>query len=122
MSQKGSDDDDNQSSISDADQEAIKIGQSSSHISKKDSLSVHDIDAFWLQRLLSTTYSDEHEASQKADAAMAILASEVNSRDRENSLMELFDYDKFEIVETLIRHRDIIFWCTKLARAEAHNT
>lgn len=115
-------DDDNQSqsqgSINDADQEAIKIGQASSHKLKKESLSVHDIDAFWLQRHLASVYSDEHEANQKAEGAMEILASDANIRDCENSLMELFDYENFEVVELLVKNRDIVVWCTKLGRAD----
>lgn len=81
-------------------------------------LSVHDVDAYWLQRLLSTPYPDAMEASEKADAALEILGSASDMRDCENSLMELFDYDHFDIVQTLTKNRDVIYWCTRLARAK----
>lgn len=98
--------------------EALKIGGSTSKDQRGASLSVHDVDAFWLQRLLATQYSDEHEASAKANAAMDILGANTNVRDCENSLMELFDYEHFDIVEILVKNRDVVIWCTRLARAE----
>lgn len=82
-----------------------------------DSLAPRDVDAFWLQRLLKTHYADEIEATGKADAAFEILAAETDLRECENSLMELFDYDKLDVVQTLTKNRDVIVWCTRLARA-----
>ncbi|KAE8223116.1 hypothetical protein CF319_g3803 [Tilletia indica] len=84
-----------------------------------DGLTAHEIDAFWLQRLLSQHYPDEHEAAEKTEAAMEILGSESSLRDVENALMELTDYDKFEAVQTLTKNRDLIVWCTRLGRADA---
>ncbi|PWN30839.1 putative ATP dependent RNA helicase [Jaminaea rosea] len=98
--------------------EALVIGDSAARGKKGDSLSVHDIDPFWIQRLVATHYQDEREASDKANEAFNLLASEANTRDCENSLMELFDYENFDIVQTLIKHRDVIVWCTKLGRAD----
>ncbi|CAO1628538.1 unnamed protein product [Sympodiomycopsis kandeliae] len=105
-------------------QEALVIGQGSSSKGKgtstqnSDELSVHDIDPFWLQRLIASHYTDEREAAEKATEAMNILSSEYSIRDCENSLMELFDYEKFEIVQILVKNREIIVWCTKLGRAD----
>ena len=48
---------------------------------------------------------------------MQILASDINTRDCENELMALFEYDKFDLVKILTRNRDLIVWCTKLTRA-----
>ncbi|RUS26117.1 Sec63 Brl domain-containing protein [Jimgerdemannia flammicorona] len=82
------------------------------------SLTPHDIDAFWLQRTVSSYYPDPHTAQEKTAATMRILESDgINTRDCENELMGLFDYDKFELVKILTRHREIIVWCTRLARA-----
>ncbi|CAG8581624.1 7898_t:CDS:2 [Paraglomus occultum] len=80
-------------------------------------ISPHDIDAFWLQRLIANYYSDPHTAQEKTTSTMQILASDINTRDCENELMNLFDYDKFDLVKILTRNRDLILWCTKLARA-----
>lgn len=91
--------------------------------SSKDSdvVLARDIDGFWLQRLISTAYPDPHETATKTNEAMTILSSESNTRDVENSLMDLFDYDneKFGIVRVLLKNREKIVWCTKLARSDA---
>lgn len=86
-------------------------------LSTAEFLNPHDVDAFWLQRNISSYYSDPHISQTKTAAASEILSSSSNPRDCENELMELFDYDKFDLVKLLTRNRDVIVWCTKLARA-----
>ncbi|KAJ3033781.1 DEIH-box ATPase [Rhizophlyctis rosea] len=81
-------------------------------------LKAHDVDAFWLQRTVATHYPDAHTAQSKAASAFDILSSAANARDCENELMELFEYDKFDLVKLLTHNRDVIVWCTKLARAD----
>lgn len=102
-------------------EEAITLGgaasTSQSTGAASDIVSAREIDGFWLQRLLAQSFSDPQEAAEKTTAAMALLSSESNVRDVENSLMELTDYDKFELVSTLIKNREKIVWCTKLARS-----
>lgn len=86
-------------------------------------LTPHDIDAFWLQRTVAGYYPDPHTAQEKTTATMQILQSDtINTRDCENELMGLFDYDKFELVKVLTQHRDIIVWCTRLARVGTQGT
>ncbi|KAJ3381344.1 DEIH-box ATPase [Entophlyctis sp. JEL0112] len=82
-------------------------------------VNAHDIDAFWLQRQIAQIYSDPHTAQQKAVSALEIMSSGKSARDIENNLMELFDYDKFEIVKLLTRNKELIVWCTRLAKAAA---
>ncbi|CAG8503773.1 2964_t:CDS:2 [Ambispora gerdemannii] len=79
-------------------------------------ISPHDIDAFWLQRLISNYYSDPHTAQEKTSSTMQILASDFDPRECENALMGLYDYDKFDLVKILTANRDVIVWGTKLAR------
>ncbi|KAF9504269.1 hypothetical protein BS47DRAFT_1355400 [Hydnum rufescens UP504] len=78
----------------------------------------HEIDGFWLQRLVSVSYPDPVTATANTAAALNILASEANLRDCENGLMDLFDYDKFDLVRILTKNRDVIVWCTKLSRSD----
>ncbi|SPO28683.1 probable ATP dependent RNA helicase [Ustilago trichophora] len=106
-------------------QDELIIGSSTSAAANGDSnqrdpnqVSPRDIDAFWIQRQISQHYPDAHEASEKADSAFDILSAESDVRDCENSLMELFDYDKFELVQILTKNRDPVVWCTRLARAD----
>jgi pre-mRNA-splicing helicase BRR2 len=109
-----------------SDDEGIMIGSTSAKISSKStsstsiSIPAREIDGFYLQRLISASFPDPVDASSKSSAAMALLASESNTRDVENSLMELFDYEHFELVSKLLSegNRDKIVWCTKLARSE----
>lgn len=106
--------------------EEIVIGDASTGTSKattkkggdSDIIPARDIDGFYLQRLVSTSYPDPHETATKTTAALTILSSAENMRDVENSLMDLFDYENFGLVKTLTKNRDKIVWCTKLARSD----
>ena len=92
---------------------------SAGDISKKSVLiNPYEIDAFWTQREVSKHYSDPLTAQQKATAAMKILESHKSIREAENDLMELFDYEKFELVKLLTQNRDTILWCTRLKLCE----
>jgi pre-mRNA-splicing helicase BRR2 len=82
-----------------------------------DEIAVHDIDAFFLQRLVAKSYPDPVETTRLTNAALETLSSDFNLRDVENGLMELFDYANFDLVRVLTKNRDKIVWCTKLARA-----
>ncbi|KAG0308854.1 DEIH-box ATPase [Dissophora globulifera] len=110
--------DEAESSMDVDEDEAVRVGASESKVDTTKKLQPHQVDAYWLQRFISSFYKDEIVAQEKTDAAMAILASEsINVRDCENELMALFDYDKFELVSMLTRNRDVIVWCTRLGKA-----
>lgn len=86
----------------------------------KDILPAADIDAYWLQRQISSLHPDPHLASMKTASAFDILAapeSEKPLRQVENDLMELFDYEHFDMVKIFMKNQAKIVWCTKLARA-----
>ena len=85
----------------------------------KDIVSPHSIDAFWVQRLVGEVYTDPQTASDKTIAVLSILGSESNLRDCENQLMELFDYQSFDVITKFLKNRDVVVWCTKLARSDA---
>ncbi|KAH9988137.1 Sec63-domain-containing protein [Russula vinacea] len=86
----------------------------------KDIVSPHSVDAFWVQRLVSDVYSDPQTASDKTLAVLSVLGSESNLRDCENQLMELFDYQSFDVITKFLKNRDVVVWCTKLARSDAN--
>lgn len=113
----------NGAGVDDEDQEIIignEAGTSAATNGKKqtDNIPARDIDGFWLQRLVSQSYPDPHETAEKTASAMALLSAESSLRDCENSLMELFEYENFELVKTLLKNREKIVWCTKLARSD----
>ncbi|CAG8818830.1 4550_t:CDS:1, partial [Racocetra fulgida] len=117
-------DDDEKGYMSDEDNEGFRTVIGPETKSKKivgsqdvQKVTPHDIDAFWLQRLVSNYYSDPHTAQDKTAKTLQILESGINTRDCENELMNLFDYDKFDLVKVLTRNRELILWCTKLAKA-----
>ena len=85
----------------------------------KDIVSPHSIDAFWVQRLVGEVYTDPQTASDNTIAVLSILGSESNLRDCENQLMELFDYQSFDVITKFLKNRDVVVWCTKLARSDA---
>ena len=98
------------------------VGEDGKHRRKqtadKYAVPVHDIDAFWLQRQISAEYPDPHLASSKTTAVFEILSVPGKSqRDVENELMEVFDYEHFELVKLLMMNQAKIVWCTRLARA-----
>ncbi|KAA1132430.1 DEIH-box ATPase [Puccinia graminis f. sp. tritici] len=85
----------------------------------KQDLTIYDIDGFWLQRLIGNHFPDPIEAESKTKEAINLLSADNSSlRDLENSLVDLFDYDKFELVSVLTKHRDIIVWGTKWSRSD----
>lgn len=83
----------------------------------KDQVMPYEVDAFWLLRTIKLFFPDEREASEKAEEAMKILSKDTPLRDCENHLMVLTNYEHFGLVSTLIKNRDVIVWCTRLARA-----
>ncbi|KAH9059761.1 putative RNA helicase [Lactarius vividus] len=87
--------------------------------SGQDIVSPHSVDAFWVQRLVGEVYSDPQTASDKTASVLTVLGSESNLRDCENQLMELFDYQSFDVITKFLKNRDVVVWCTKLARSDA---
>ena len=90
---------------------------------KQNSIPIHDIDSYWLQRQVGSIYSDAHIQQTKTQEALQILAGvsedgeERPLREIENDLMELFDYEHHELVEKLIMNRDKVVWVTRWRRA-----
>jgi pre-mRNA-splicing helicase BRR2 len=110
---EGSDDDE------DKQDNMVVGGVSSSKSGKKssDRVSPHEIDAFWLQRLITASYPDSIQSNDLTTKALELLSSDMDLRDLENSVADLFGYENFDLVATLTKNRDTIVWCTKLARS-----
>ncbi|ODN91338.1 pre-mRNA-splicing helicase BRR2 [Cryptococcus wingfieldii CBS 7118] len=82
-----------------------------------DTLHPRQIDAHWLQRLISTSYPDPVQSTDLSSSAFDLLSSELELRDLENGLAELFGYENFDLVEKLTKNRDVVVWCIRLAKA-----
>jgi pre-mRNA-splicing helicase BRR2 len=86
-------------------------------LSAKKELSVHDIDAHWLQRQLSAYYDDANVSSKVADDALEILA--VNDlRECENKLLVLLGFELFDLIKLLLANRLTVWGCIRLKRAQ----
>ncbi|KAI0070649.1 Sec63-domain-containing protein [Panus rudis PR-1116 ss-1] len=108
--------------LAEGEEEIVVGGAASSKQGKKqdkDIVSPHEIDAFWVQRQVSEVYPDPVTAADKAQAVLSILGSESNLRDCENQLMDLFEYQSFDVITKFLKNRDVIVWCTKLMRSDA---
>ena len=99
-------------------EEALILGKETSRIKpKSDKVSPHEVDGFWLQRLIAAAYPDPVQSADFTQRALELLGSEAELRDLENSLAEMFGYENFDLVATLTKNREVIVWCTKLARS-----
>jgi pre-mRNA-splicing helicase BRR2 len=83
-------------------------------------LSIYDIDAYWLQRQLSKYYSDANTSSKLAEETLNILANP-DERVCENKLVFLLEFDKFDLIKKLLKHRAKIYYCTKLKQAQSES-
>ena len=110
--------------------EQIVIGGSSETNPKKraradaeqedeDDVAAREIDGLWLQRLVAGAFADDAlAAAEKTTRALELLGDDrLGARDVENALMELFDYEAFDVVRKLVKNRDKVSWCTRLAKA-----
>lgn len=80
-------------------------------------VSVHDIDAHWLQRQLSKYYTDANISAKLADDTLQALQLS-DERQCENKLVVLLDFDKFDFIKLLLRNRAKIYYCSRLKQAQ----
>ena len=84
----------------------------------KSDILARDIDAYWLQRKIGALYPDAHLQQSKTQEALRILEdAEADLREVENDLMELFDYEHHELVESLVINRIKVVYVTRWRRA-----
>lgn len=74
--------------------------------SQKSLIPLHEIDAYFLQRRLTTIYENETSFVQKlADDIYKLIHLDMSTRDLENELMELFNYEHLEFVTFCLENR-----------------
>jgi pre-mRNA-splicing helicase BRR2 len=96
------------------DNEEEEIMKNARNSDKYSDLSIHDIDAYWLQRQLSKYYPDGNISSKLAEETLALLNPTMDERTCENKLVFLLDFDKFDLIKKLLKYRNKIFYCIKL--------
>ena len=82
-----------------------------------DGLRTRDVDAHWLQRQLSPYYPDANESASMAEQVLNALA-EADSRSCENALVDLLDFDKFDLVKLLLQHRAKVYYVSRYRQAQ----
>lgn len=95
----------------------LRIAEEGQSGSATGGFDVRVIDAFWLQRQLASSFSDAHEAQEKAEHVLALLSSDATERGLENSLAQSLGFDNFTFIKLLLSHRRDIVYCTRLARS-----
>lgn len=81
-------------------------------------LDPRSIDAFWIQRQVGVYYPDALESQKMSDDVFSCLSDEsLSARDCENKLVLLLDFDKFDFIKVLLKNRDKVVFCTRLAKA-----
>lgn len=120
-------DDDKVDDQVDLDQEKLLIDETAGSSKKKwhaydRILSVHEIDAHYLQRQLSAHYDDANYCSKLASEVLDILdiSSEHMSdlRECENKLLVLLDSALFHVIKSILNNRVRIWACISLKRAK----
>jgi len=98
--------------------DALVLGKETKRTkNQSDKISPHQVDAYWLQRTIGASYPDPVQTSDFTARALELLGSDAELRDLENSLAEMFGYENFDLVAVLTKNREVIVWCTKLARS-----
>lgn len=80
-----------------------------------------DIDAYWLQRRLSKIYDDAMVSHAKANEVLTVLKDANDDRECENQLVLLLGYDCFDFIKQLKKHRQMILYCTMLAKSQSES-
>ncbi len=83
---------------------------------RKETLHPLEIDAHWMQRKLSSYFSDANTSQQKSKEVLSILESAADNRECENKLVLLLGYDCFDFIKLLLQNKKTIVFCIKLLK------
>lgn len=98
-------------------EEVIKFDQGKT--SKIESIQLKDVDAFYLQRVVSSSFPNSDAVSVQSLTSKIYTLIEGNYSDREfeQKLLETVDSEKIELVKLLITNREVLLWGTRLSKA-----
>lgn len=84
-------------------------------------LSVHEIDAHFLQRQLSRHIDDAAESSRLAGDVLEVLdiRNQSDVRECENKLLLLLQFDMFDTIKLLLHNRIRVWACVSMKRAQS---
>ncbi|KAG7347010.1 DEAD/DEAH box helicase domain protein [Nitzschia inconspicua] len=90
-----------------------------SHVQDR-TLSVHEIDAHFLQRQLSKHISDAAESARLANEVLEVLdiRNQSDVRECENKLLLLLRFDMFDTIKLILNNRTRVWACVSMKRAQ----
>lgn len=97
----------------------MQLGNTDETTKKERTLHPLDIDAYWLQRCLSKYYNDAMISQAKSTEVLEVLKNSGDDRECENQLVLLLGYDCFDFIKQLKKYRQMILYCTILAKAQS---
>lgn len=97
-----------------SEREAVDIGMNLEKISEE--LDITEVDRFWLTRKLEAIFQDPVELKRKEEQIMLTLNLD-NEIECQNKLVEMFDQEHFDFVGLLHENRHMIYFMTRLTRA-----
>uniref|UniRef100_A0A0N5BBZ1 U5 small nuclear ribonucleoprotein 200 kDa helicase n=1 Tax=Strongyloides papillosus TaxID=174720 RepID=A0A0N5BBZ1_STREA len=104
-----------------ADVDKVLEGDSEVDLNKEtkgQSLKAIDIDAYWIQRELEKFYPVKEVAQEKRKLTIDILRHSKDIREVESELVNLLDYECFELIKKLRDNWKLILYCTLWKSAE----
>ena len=81
-------------------------------------LDPRSIGAYWLQGKIHEYVKDAVASQKLADQVLAILKESTDERVCESNLVNLLQFDKFELIKLIRNNRNVILYATLLARAQ----
>ena len=107
----------------DENEEKQVLAQDKKSSRKKDRvLTVHEIDAHFLQRQLSSYITDADESAQKAESILKVIdirgGGSSDLRECENKLLVLLGFDLFDVIQLILHNRVKVWACVSMKRAQ----
>lgn len=106
--------DHNPNEIPDQDRDGLDIAMNVEKLANE--LEITEIDRFWLTSKLELIFKDPLELKRKEEQIMLTLNLD-NEIECQNRLVEMFDQDHFDFVALLHENRYLIYYMTRLTRA-----
>lgn len=108
--------------LPDANDEKIVQGVNKDALARKATrvLSVHEIDAHFLQRLITKSEDDAEDSARLANEVLMVLdvRTTYDIRECETKLLLLLNFDRFELVKLLLHNRVRVWACVSIKRAK----
>lgn len=101
-------------------QGGAEVSKKKLHHSQERALSVHEIDAHFLQRQLSRHFDDADVCAKISNDVLSVLDIRNGSdvRECENKLLVLLGFDLFDTIKLLLHNRVRIWACVSMKRAQ----